>query len=185
MANVNAACLLESQLFARGLRNMLEVMSGTRDNALNNRLAAASDSIMNLWIALTVGPSRPFGIEYASERRMAAEDEEYFKKLTLNALYAYESNRKQEALDTCDELINHVGPSLLTKCWARVLVAYNSEVELELRVAMAERAVTTLQATTAPPGREEEQVQALQLGINIKGRLAIESQAADNVMEYV
>ncbi|EKD18243.1 uncharacterized protein L3040_004800 [Drepanopeziza brunnea f. sp. 'multigermtubi'] len=175
-----AGCRSGSQEFCHGLRNMVEVMEGSGIRSIEAQVARASAAVDDLWRQLTLTPENPDGTGAADERRRASDAEVGYIQLAQNARSYLDADRKQDSLNICTELISHMSPSLLVKCSARVTVAYNDEVELEERIAMAERAVTTLKATRAPPGREAEQKQVLDLGVEILKRLAIELEAEDS-----
>ncbi|KAI9052917.1 hypothetical protein LZ554_003189 [Drepanopeziza brunnea f. sp. 'monogermtubi'] len=175
-----AECRSRSQEFCHGLRNMVEAMQGSGVQSIEAQVARASAAVDDLWRQLTLTPENPDGTGAAEERRRASAAEVGYTQAARDARSHLDADRKQDSLNLCTELITHLSPSLLVKCWARVIVACNDEVELEERVAMAERAVTTLRATRAPPGREAEQKQVLDLGVEILKRLAIELEAEDS-----
>ncbi len=164
LANTAAACLGEMQKFVRGLRAFINEFTGTGITAIDQRLTAASAAVQRIHVLLTADRANPNGLSREQERALAAQDELWYRQSTHHAKTSYEVGDRQAALDLCNEVVSAIGSSLLTKCFARVLVAYNEGVRWDERLAAAERAVETLKASNPPPGRDVEQQQILQLG---------------------
>ncbi|KAI6715592.1 hypothetical protein JHW43_001945 [Diplocarpon mali] len=184
------SAVADSQEYARGLRTLLEfleieltpLLGNVRDQAdtdwpapldefsgagarlIEDRLEVASLAVTQLWNLQTRNAALPEGIAPADERSLATQDEAAYVRLA------------EAAAINCDKVISSMGASLLVRCWARILNAYNSTASLESRLAEAERAVETLKLSATPPGREQEQKNVLSSGEVILDRLRIQAQ---------
>ncbi|KAK6583781.1 hypothetical protein PZA11_003511 [Diplocarpon coronariae] len=184
------SAVADSQEYARGLRTLLEFLeieltpllgnvrdqadtdwpapldefSGTGARLIEDRLEVASLAVTQLWNLQTRNAALPEGIAPADERSLATQDEAAYVRLA------------EAAAINCDKVISSMGASLLVRCWARILNAYNSTASLESRLAEAERAVETLKLSATPPGREQEQKNVLSSGEVILDRLRIQAQ---------
>lgn len=147
--------------FNRGLRMILDEISGAGFQEIDRQINALKTIIDSIRTYFTQSSQHPLGISAAEDSNIAAQEEANHQTALANTKTRTSTDDLEASRVICTRVTGSVTSTLLTKCEARIILGANDSVDLDTRIMQLTRVVETLQAMLSPPGRAQEQQQYL------------------------